>query len=84
MSCHTSKVTSERTERANARRSPQGIPERIAKGCNAAVARSVRSRRARPPWPVAALRPLAMRGTIPCGSRLATDQGGRADATLLV
>ena len=38
---------------------------------------------ARPPWPVAALRPLAMKCTIPGGSRLATDQGGRADATLL-
>ena len=45
----------------------------IRKGDNAAVACMANSRRARPTGPVAALRPLEMGPTTPCGTRLATD-----------
>ena len=53
----------------------------IRKGHNAAVACMANSRRARPTGPVAALRPLEMEPTIPCGTRLATDPVGRAEVT---
>ena len=43
VSCHASYGASERRQRVSARRSPQGIPCRIAKGCNAAMARCRRS-----------------------------------------
>ena len=47
-----------------------GYTGRIGKGCNAAVARSARSRRARATWPVAALRPLAMEPPFPADRAL--------------
>ena len=72
--------------KARSARAPIGNIEHIGKECNAAMALSVssrviveQSRRARPAWLVASLRPLAMRSTITGGPRLPTSHAGHAE-----